>query len=129
MSAWHDQYPRILNIDLFTILIVILLWLCALIPSIAVRSFLRSLICPICILPIAFFALARIGTLWSDAPWTERLYAVGPTVKLPMLPSLLYHFERATRATWIFIAFLGSCSLLSGYDSGTKVRSTPVRPS
>jgi O-antigen ligase len=51
--------------------------------------------------------------LWSDAPWGARLYAVGPTAKLLMLPVLLYHFERSARGLCVFIAFLASCVLLT----------------
>src|ERR1700738_1281898 len=90
LSAWHDPAARILNVDLLTVLIALLLpwsttgvviaavlWLIALIPTLDVGPFWRSLSCPICVLPIALFALALVGTLWSDAPWGERLYAVG----------------------------------------------------
>jgi O-antigen ligase len=58
------------------------------------------------------FILALVGTLWSDASWDERLYAVGPTAKLLMLPLLLYHCERSPRGVWVFIAFLASCMVL-----------------
>src|SRR5664279_2437736 len=125
MSAWHDPAARILNIDLVTVLIAILLpwsttgvviaavlWVVALVPTLEVGAFLRSLKRPICLLPIAMFALALAGTLWSEAPWGERLYAVGPTVKLLMLPLLLYHCERSPRGVWAFTAFLASCMLL-----------------
>jgi O-antigen ligase len=125
LSAWHDPAARILNIDLLTVLIALLLpwsttgvvivavlWVIALVPTIEVGAFLRSLTRPICALPIAMFALALVGTLWSDASWSERLYAVGPTAKLLMLPLLLYHFERTARGSWVFIAFLASCALL-----------------
>ena len=124
-SAWHDPVARILNVDLLTVLIVILLpwsttgvvivavlWIVALIPTAELRALLRSLSRPVSALPIAFFALALVGTLWSDASWSERLYAVGPTAKLLMLPLLLYHFERSPRGMWVFIAFLASCTLL-----------------
>jgi O-antigen ligase len=124
-SAWHDPVARILNVDLLTVLVAILLpwsttgaviavvlWIFALIPTLEVRPFLRSLKRPICALPIAFFALALIGTLWSDASWGARLYAVGPTTKLLALPLLLYHYERSPRGPWVFIAFLASCTLL-----------------
>jgi O-antigen ligase len=124
-SAWHDPVARILNVDLLTVLIAILLpwsttgvviaavlWIIALIPTLEVRAFLRSLTRPICVLPIAFLALALVGTLWSDALWNERLFAVRPTAKLLVLPLLLYHFERSTRGVWVFIAFLASCTLL-----------------
>ena len=61
---------------------------------------------------MALFGLAVVGTLWSDAAWSARLYAVGPTLKLLALPLLFYHFERSPRALWVFIAFLASCVLL-----------------
>jgi O-antigen ligase len=125
LSAWHDPAARILNIDLLTVMIAVLLpwstsgvaiavvlWLIALIPTIEWRALLRSLARPISALPIALFALALAGTLWSDATWGARLYAVGPTAKLLMLPLLLYHFERSPRGVWVFAAFLASCTLL-----------------
>jgi O-antigen ligase len=125
LSAWHDPVARILNVDLLTVLIALLLpwsttgvvivvalWIIALVPTLELGAFLRSLTRPICVLPFAFFALALVGTLWSDASWGERLYAVGPTAKLLVLPLLLYHFERSPRGVWVFIAFLASCMLL-----------------
>src|SRR5450631_2657785 len=125
MSAWHDPAARILNVDLVTVLIALLLpwsttgvviaavlWVVALVPTLEVGAFLRSLKRPICMLPVAMFALALAGTSWSEAPWGERLYAVGPTLKLLMLPLMFYHCERSPRGVWVFIAFLASCVLL-----------------
>jgi O-antigen ligase len=130
-SAWHDPAARILNVDLLTILIAILLpwstsgvaivavlWVFALIPTLEMRAFLASLKRPISALPVALFGLAVAGTLWSDAAWSARLYAVGPTVKLLALPLLFYHFERSPRALWVFIAFLASCMLLMAVSGG-----------
>ena len=81
LSAWHDPQARILNVDLVTVLIALLLpwstsgvaiaavlWVIALVPTLDVPAFWRSLKRPICVLPIAMFALALIGTLWSHAP-------------------------------------------------------------
>jgi O-antigen ligase len=125
LSAWRDPAARILNVDLLAVLIAVLLpwsttgvviaavlWIITLLPTIDTGAFLRSLKRPICVLPIAMFVLALVGTLWSDAPWGERLHAVGPTVRLLALPLLLYHFERSRRGVWVFIAFLASCLLL-----------------
>jgi O-antigen ligase len=81
-------------------------------PFLDLKAFLQSLRRPISVLPIALFALAVIGTLWSDAPWGARLYAISPTVKLLVLPMLLYHFERSARGVHVLIAFLVSCALL-----------------
>jgi O-antigen ligase len=131
LSAWHDPAARILNIDLLTVLIAIMLpwstsgvaiavvlWLIALIPTIEWRALLRSLARPISALPIALFVLALLGTLWSDAAWGARLHAVGPTAKLLMLPLLFYHFERSSRGNWVFVAFLASCTLLLAVSLG-----------
>nr|WP_249132344.1 O-antigen ligase family protein [Bradyrhizobium diazoefficiens] len=89
------------------------LMLVCMVPFLDVRAFLQSLKRPICAAPIALVLLALVGTLWSDATWGARFYAVNPTIKLLVLPVLLYHFERSPRAHWIFIAFLVSCALLS----------------
>ena len=75
-------------------------------------AYVRSLKQPICYLPLALVGLAVIGTLWSDAAWSARLYAVSPTLKLLVLPGLFYHFERSSRGLWVLIAFLASCALL-----------------
>jgi len=76
------------------------------------RAYGRLLKQPICYLPLALVGLALIGTLWSDAAWSARLYAVSPTLKLLVLPGLFYHFERSSRGMWVFVAFLVSCVLL-----------------
>ena len=125
-SARHDPVARILNVDLIAVLVAVLLpwstsgvaigmvlWLMALAATLELRPFLRSLRRPICALPIALVALAALGTLWSDAPWGARVYALSPVTKLLALPFLFYHFERSTRGMWVFIAFLASCTLLT----------------
>ena len=88
------------------------LLLIAMVPLLEVESFLQSLKRPIAFLPIAFLLLALVGTLWSEAPWGERLYAVFPAGKLLLLPVLFYHFERSERGLLVFAAFLVSCTLL-----------------
>jgi O-antigen ligase len=81
-------------------------------PVLDAGSLVRSLKNPICAAPAALFLLALIGTLWSDAAWGARLYAVGPTAKLLVLPFLFQHFARSQRGLWVFIAFLVSCALM-----------------
>lgn len=125
LKLWRDPAARATTADVFVILIALSLpWstslvaifaaalLVAMVPILDVNVFLQSLKRPICMLPMALFALAVVGTLWSDAPWGARLYAIGPTVKLLMLPVLFYHFERSARGVQVFIAFLISCVLL-----------------
>ncbi|WP_230646866.1 O-antigen ligase family protein, partial [Bradyrhizobium sp. Leaf401] len=119
-AAWSE------TVDLFAILtaaslpwstslagIFNALMLLCMVPFLDLRAFLQSLKRPICLAPIALVILALAGTLWSDAPWGTRFYAVNPTVKLLVLPVLLYHFERSQRGHWVLIAFLVSCALLS----------------
>lgn len=123
---WRDPAAWATTVDVFAILLAVSLpWSTSLVaifaaallvsmaPFLDVRAFLQSLKRPLCVLPMALFALAVAGMLWSDAPWATRLYAVGPTAKLLMLPVLLYHFERSARGLYVFIAFLASCVLLT----------------
>jgi O-antigen ligase len=122
---WRDPAAWVTIADVIVILIAVSLpwstslvgifgvaFVVAMTPFLDVKAFLQSLRRPICALPIALFALAVIGTLWSDAPWGARLYAIGPTAKLLVLPVLLYHFERSVRGVQVLTAFLVSCGLL-----------------
>jgi len=95
-----------------TAVFITLMILC-MVPFAEFRAFFQSLTRPISALPIALVLLALVGTLWSQAPWAERLHGINPTAKLLVLPFLFHHFERSTRSAWIFTAFLVSCALLS----------------
>lgn len=121
----HDREARVRNIDLLAVLVAVLLpwstsgvaivtilWTIALLGAFDPRKFLHALKRPSFAWPIALFGLAVVGTLWSEAPWATRLHGIGPTLKLLMLPLLLYHFERSQRGVWVFVAFLVSCTLL-----------------
>jgi O-antigen ligase len=125
LRLWRDPAAWLTAADIFAVLtalalpwstslvaIFVLCWLGAAAWMLDYRVYFESLKRPICFLPIALFVLAAIGTLWSDASWAARLYAVGPAAKLLVLPGLFYHFERSTRGWWVFIAFLVSCTLL-----------------
>jgi len=122
---WRDPAAWSTTADTFAILIAVALpWSTSLVaifatallvsmtPFLDLKGFLQSLKRPICALPLVLIALAAVGMLWSDAPWGARLYAVGPTAKLLVLPVLFYHFERSARGMWVFVAFLVSCILL-----------------
>jgi len=105
VRRWRKPAAWATAADIFVILIAVSLpWSTTLVgifaaasivsmaPFLDVRAFLQSLKRPICALPLAFVALAVVGTLWSDAPWGTRLYAIGPAAKLLVLPLLFYHF-------------------------------------
>jgi O-antigen ligase len=125
LPAWRDPAAWVKVSDIVAVLLALSLpWSTSLVgilgvvllitvaPTLELKNFLASLKRPIFAMPIALFVLALAGTLWSDAPWGARFYAVGPAAKLLVLPVLLYHFERSTRGTWVFVAFLVSCTLL-----------------
>jgi O-antigen ligase len=125
LPVWRDPAAWAKTADICAVLVALSLpwstslvgifataWLVTVAPTLDVRAFMGSLKRPICALPIALFALAVIGTLWSDAAWGVRLYAISPTAKLLVLPLLFYHYERSTRGMWVFVAFLISCTLL-----------------
>lgn len=85
------------------------------------REFPRALLRPVCLLPIALVVLAAAGTLWSDAPWPERIHAIGPAAKLLVIPLLIYQFERWPYGNWVFSAFLASCALLMLYSFAVAI--------
>jgi O-antigen ligase len=139
---WRDPAAWVTTADIFVILIALSLpWstslvaifaaalLVTMVPFLDVRAFLLSLKRPVSALPLALFALAVVGTLWSDASWGTRLYAIGPTVKLLMLPVLLFHFERSSRGVQVLAAFLLSCVLvlamswIVAFDPGLALKS------
>ena len=125
LPVWRDPAAWAKTSDIVAVLIALSLpwstslvgifaaiWLVTAAPTLDFRRFLQSLKRPISALPIALFVLALVGTLWSDAPWGARSYALSPATKLLVLPLLFYHFERSTRGMWVLIAFLVSCTLL-----------------
>jgi O-antigen ligase len=125
LPIWRNPAAWATTADIFAVLIALSLpwstsltgifataWLVTVAPTLDIRLFVESLKRPVCLLPIALFALALVGTLWSDAAWGVRLYAVGPAAKLLVLPLLFYHYERSTRGIWVFAAFLVSCTLM-----------------
>jgi len=87
-------------------------WLGAVALTFDYRAYMQFMRRPACFLPSVFFLLVVIGTLWSDASWASRFYAVGPALKLLFIPALLFHFQRSVRGQWVFVAFFASCALL-----------------
>lgn len=96
--------------------IFLALWLVALAPTTDFDTFRDLMKRPICFLPVCFFVLAMVGTLWSGVPWGARLYSVGPVAKFLVIPLLIYHFQRSTRGPWVLLAFFVSCTCLMIYS-------------
>lgn len=125
LKRWRDPAAWMTTADIFVVLLALSLpWSTSLVgifavvtvlvmlPTVDAAAFIASLKRPISAVPIALFALALVGTLWSDARWGMRFYAVAPTAKFLLLPLLFYHFERSQRGLWVFTAFLASCVAL-----------------
>jgi O-antigen ligase len=126
LSARHDPAARILNIDLLTGLIAILLpwtttgvsivvglWAIAFAFTVEWRDLLASLKRPASALPLVFVVLALLAMLWSHAPWYDQMHQLGQVAKFLALPLLIYHFARSPRGMVVFTAFLISCAALS----------------
>jgi O-antigen ligase len=115
-----DIYPALVAASLpwstSAVSILIVVWFFVLSPTIEPRSFLLSIRRAACWLPFAFFALAVVGMLWADGSWLVKVQGLSPVAKLLVLPFLFYHFGRSTRAHWVLISFLGSCTLLLAYS-------------
>jgi O-antigen ligase len=141
LPIWRDPAAWVRTADIVAVLIALALpwstslvaifavaWIIVVAPTLDLAGFARSLKQPACMLPIAFFALAVVGMLWSDAPWGARLYAISPTAKLLVLPPLIYHFGRSERGVWVFVGFLASCTLLMmlswivAFDPGLTIK-------
>src|SRR5262245_33806993 len=103
-SARHDPAARIFNLDLLAALIAILLpwtttgvaitvvlWIIALGFAVEPQALARSLKRPVSALPLLLFLLVLAGTLWSHAPWYERLHQLSQASKFLVLPLLIYH--------------------------------------
>lgn len=119
---WRDPAAWMVVTDIVAVLLAVSLpWSTSLVgifgvvlvlvmlPTIDVPSLIALLKRPVSAAPVALLLLALIGTLWSDAGWGMRFYAIAPTAKLLLLPLLFYHFRRSQRALWVFVAFLASC--------------------
>ena len=129
LPAWRDPANWMKAADICAVLVAaalpwstslvgifIVAFLVVMTPTVEPRAYSQSLRRPVSALPIAFFVLAVIGTLWSEAPWGARLYAIGPVAKLLVLPAMLYHYERSLRGTWVFTSFLISCGVLMAFS-------------
>ena len=139
LSARHDPAARMRNVDLIAVLVAVLVAVvdqrrqhrhgalaCRRWPrrSNCGRSCIRCSARSVCF-RLRSLRWPSLGTLWSDAPWSARTYALSPATKLLVLPFLFYHFERSTRGMWVFIAFLASCTLMTVASWIVAIRSQP----
>ena len=53
-----------------------------------------------------------VGTLWSDAAWSDHYAVLRRAIKLLCIPLLLVQFSRSDKGAWLLASFLASCSVL-----------------
>lgn len=64
-------------------------------------------------LPVALWALAALGMLWSSEPhWAERVKALDDFHRLWAIPFLIAQFRTSPHGRWVLIGFLVSCTAL-----------------
>ncbi len=92
--------------------ILIDLWLTALFPTLNFSAIRRDFLTSAGGLPVFLCIFAVVGMLWAPVPWIDRFAGLGGFYKLLAIPIILAHFRRSDKATWVLVAFLGSCTLL-----------------
>ena len=92
--------------------ILIVLWLLAVLPTLAVKDIRRELLTAAGGLPVLLWLLAAIGMLWADVPWPERIDGLGGFHRLLAIPLLLVQFRRSRCGPCASYGFLISASVM-----------------
>ena len=92
--------------------ILTVLWLLALIPVLDFASVRQILATPAGALPVALWAFALIGVLWSIAPPGELFGGFQAYARFLVIPLLLTQFRKSGRVDWVLGGFLISCIVL-----------------
>lgn len=94
------------------IYIFVTAWLIAFLPTIRaaeVRDVMRH---PAAWLPVLLVALAALGMLWVNVPWSDRLAGFAAFFKILTIPVLFIQFRHSDRVHWVLLGFLVSCTIL-----------------
>jgi O-antigen ligase len=92
--------------------ILIVLWLLAVLPTLAIADLRRELLTAAGGLPVLLWLLAAIGMLWADVPWAERIDGLGGFHRLLAIPLLLAQFRRSRCGPCACYGFLISATVL-----------------
>jgi hypothetical protein len=92
--------------------ILIVLWLLAVLPTLAVKDIRRELLTAAGGLPVLLWLLAAIGMLWADVPWAERIDGLGGFHRLLAIPLLLVQFRRSQCGSCASYGFLISATVM-----------------
>src|ERR1700729_2213315 len=97
--------------------ILIVLWLLAVLPTLAVTDLRGELLTAAGGLPVLLWLLAAIGMLWADVPWAERIDGLGGFHRLLAIPLLLTQFRRSRYGPCACYGFLISATVLLALSS------------
>jgi len=92
--------------------ILLVLWLIAVLPTLAPADFRRAYLRPAGITILALVGLAALGMLWADVPWPERFDGFDSYLRLLCIPLLWAQFGRSDGAGRVMIGFAVSCTVL-----------------
>ena len=98
-------------------LILIVLWLVAVLPTLAVADMRRELLTAAGGLPVLLWLLAAVGMLWADVPWAERIDGLGGFHRLLAIPLLLVQFRRSRCGPCACYGFLISATVMLALSS------------
>ncbi|HMG80208.1 MAG TPA: O-antigen ligase family protein [Xanthobacteraceae bacterium] len=93
-------------------LILIVLWLVAVLPTLAAADMRRELLTAAGGLPVLLWVLAAVGMLWADVPWAERIDGLGGFHRLLAIPLLLAQFRRSEFGCCACYGFLASATVV-----------------
>jgi hypothetical protein len=97
--------------------ILIVVWLVAMLPTLAVADARRELLTAAGGLPVLLWLLAAVGMLWADVPWAERVDGLGGFHRLLAIPLLLAQFRRSQCGPCAGYGFLISATVLLALSS------------
>jgi O-antigen ligase len=97
--------------------VLIVLWLLAVLPTLAVADVRRELLTAAGGLPVLLWLLAAIGMLWADVPWAERIDGLGGFHRLLAIPLLLAQFRRSQCGPCACYGFLISATVMLALSS------------
>jgi O-antigen ligase len=97
--------------------VLIVLWLVAVLPTLAVADERRELLTAAGGLPVLLWLLAAVGMLWADIPWAERIDGLGGFHRLLVIPLLLAQFRRSQCGPCACYGFLISATVLLALSS------------
>ncbi len=98
-------------------IILIVVWLVAVLPTLAVADVRRELLTAAGGLPVLLWLLAAVGMLWADVPWAERVDGLDGFHRLLAIPLLLAQFRRSQSGPCACYGFLISATVLLALSS------------